>query len=75
MVILTSDCGEARWHDHAKLPILLAGGAGVFKMGRHLAYPSGQTVGNLYLSVLQALGVPATSFGADGKAPLPNLLI
>ena len=73
MVILTSDCGEARWHDHTNLPVLLAGGAGVFEMGRHVAYPNTQTVGNLYLSVLRALGAPAATFGADGKTPLPNL--
>jgi hypothetical protein len=73
MVILTSDCGEPRIHDHSHVPVLLAGGAGVFKMGRHVAYPASQTVGNLYLSVLRALGVSAASFGADGRAPLPGL--
>jgi hypothetical protein len=73
MVILTSDCGEARGHDHNDLPMLLAGGAGVLRMGRHLAFPSSQTVGNLYLSILRALGVPANGFGVDGKASLPGL--
>ena len=72
MVILTSDCGESRTHDHTHLPMLLAGGAGVFKMGRHVAAP-GKTVSSLFISVLNALGVPATTFGADGKAPLSGL--
>jgi hypothetical protein len=74
LMVLTSDCGESRGHDHNDLPVLLAGGAGVIKMGRHLAYGRQQTVGNLYVSVLRALGVPATSFGADGKNPLPDLV-
>jgi hypothetical protein len=73
MVLLTSDCGEARWHDHNDLPMLVAGGAGAFQMGRHLAYQPPHTVGSLYVSVLRALGVSASSFGASGKAPLPAL--
>jgi hypothetical protein len=73
LMVLTSDCGESRGHDHTDLPVLLAGGAGALKMGRHLAHGGQQTVGNLYVSVLQALGVAATSFGADGKNPLPGL--
>ncbi len=73
LLVLTSDCGESRGHDHTNLPVLLGGGAGALKMGRHLAYGGQQTVGNLYLALLQTLGVAATSFGADGKSPLPGL--
>jgi hypothetical protein len=73
LMVLTSDCGESRGHDHTDMPVLLAGGGGAIEMGRHLAYGGQQTVGNLYISVLRALGVAATTFGADGKSPLPGL--
>jgi hypothetical protein len=73
MVVLTSDCGESRTHQHVNLPVLVAGGAGAFKMGRHLAYSHGETLSALYLSMLDALSVPAATFGADGKAPLADL--
>jgi len=73
MVVLTSDCGESRTHDHRHLPVLLAGGAGVFRMGRHLAYEGQPPIGNLYLSILRALGAAAPSFGAEGRAVLPDL--
>jgi hypothetical protein len=73
MVVLTSDCGESRGHDHSNLPVLVAGGAGRFRMGRHVAYQNGQTLSSLYLSVLRAFGATAASFGADGRAPLSDL--
>jgi hypothetical protein len=69
-VIQTSDCGESRNHDHRHLPVLVAGGGGVFKMGRHLALPPRTPIANLFLSVLNGLGIPATTFGQDGTAPL-----
>jgi hypothetical protein len=73
MVLLTSDCGESRNHDHTHIPVLVAGGAGVFKMGRHLAYPKNTPIANLFVSMLNAVGVQSTTFGSDGKAPLANL--
>jgi len=73
MVVLTSDCGESRIHDHNHLPVLVAGGAGVFKMGRHLSYDNRPPIGDLYLTMLRALGAVAPSFGAEGRALLPGL--
>jgi hypothetical protein len=72
-LVQSSDVGNPQSHDHAHLPVLVAGGGGVFKMGRHLSYPTETPIANLFISVLNGLGVPATSFGADGKGPLPDL--
>jgi hypothetical protein len=73
MVVQASDVGSPDSHDHAHLPVMVAGGGGVFRMGRHLSFPGQTPIANLYLSVLNALGVAATSFGADGTGPLPGL--
>jgi hypothetical protein len=72
-VVTSSDVGNPRAHDHAHLPVMIGGGGGVFKMGRHISYPAETPIANLFISVLNGLGVPATSFGADGTRPLPDL--
>jgi hypothetical protein len=72
-VVQSSDIGNPQNHDHAHLPVLVGGGGGVFKMGRHVSYPVETPIANLFISVLNGLGVPATSFGADGKGPLSEL--
>jgi hypothetical protein len=69
-VIMSSDCGYSRLHDHKNLPVVFAGGAGTFKQGRHVVYPAGTPLANLFISVLNAVGVPAKSFGSDGRGPL-----
>ena len=51
-------------HDPEHLPILLiGGGAGQLTGGRHLRYPGGQPISNLYLSVLDKMNVPVERFG------------
>ena len=56
-------------HDNKNLPILVAGGAGGMKQGRHLNYRGkNKPMSNLLLTVLNAYGVEAESFGAsDGR--------
>ncbi len=64
MVLIGSNLGNASSHDTRSLPIVLAGGG--FKHGRHLAlggerdYP----LSNLFVSMLQRLGIEASSFGS-----------
>jgi hypothetical protein len=46
------------------LPILLAGrGGGAVAPGRHVRYPGGTPLNNLYLSLLDGVGVRLGSFG------------
>jgi hypothetical protein len=54
---------DGNQHSHLNLPILLLGGAGQFKGGRHIKYPQNTPLANLHLSVLDKLGVPVDSFG------------
>jgi len=65
MVLIGSNLGNASSHDNRSLPILLAGGG--FKHGAHLAlggergdYP----LSNLFVSMLQRLGVETSTFGS-----------
>ena len=51
-------------HTHGPLPtLLLGGGAGTIKGGRHLVYPDGTPLTNLQLTVLNKMGVPAERLG------------
>jgi hypothetical protein len=48
--------------------MLVGGGAGQFKGGRHLRYKNDMPLSNLYVSVLDKLGVPTEQFGdSTGK--------
>jgi hypothetical protein len=50
------------------MPVLLAGGG--FKHGRHLAFDPGKPppLSNLYVTMLQRLGIVAEKFGSSSGA-------
>ena len=51
-------------HTHGPLPTLLVGGgAGTLKGGRHLVYPEHTPLTNLQLTLLRNLGVPTEKLG------------
>ena len=51
-------------HNHAPLPILVAGGAsGGLKVGRHLKHSEHTPLANLMLTVLHIADIPAEYFG------------
>ena len=62
-------------HSGDNLPLLvLGGGAGRIKGGRHLAYSDQPTMPNLLVTVMDKLGVPVERIGAStGKLPLNTL--
>ncbi len=62
MVLFGSNLGNASSHDTHNLPILLAGGG--FKHGRHLAFDraGNYPLTNLFVSMLQRLGMETGSF-------------
>ena len=65
MILFGSNMGDANTHDNTNLPILLAGGG--LKHGQHLAFrrDHNQPLCNLYVTMLQHLGVEAESFGSS----------
>ncbi len=68
-----SGMGNADVHDHVNLPILVAGGAGKFKGGRHIRYAEPTPLANLHLTLLDRAGVKLDSF-ADSKSKVPELI-
>jgi len=63
-ILLGSSMSNANEHDHAPLPILVAGGAsGKIKGGRHLKFADSPPISNLLLSLLHKSGVEQNSIG------------
>jgi hypothetical protein len=72
-VYFSSELEDGNGHKHTNLPVVLAGRAGGrLRTGVHLRYDR-QPLANLYVSLLQALGVEVNRFGADGTGPLQGL--
>jgi hypothetical protein len=73
MVVYGGGIGDGNAHNHDDLPVLVAGGAaGAFQGGRHLRYPKGTPLMNLYLSMLHTAGVDVDAVG-DSTEPLEGL--
>ncbi len=72
MVLYGSNMGDANTHDNTNLPILLAGGG--FKHGQRLAFnhDDNAPLCNLYVSMLQRLGVETNAF-SSGTGPIDGL--
>jgi len=69
MIVYGSSLSDANAHTHHDLPIVLVGGgAGQVKGGRHIKYPKDTPMNNLLLNVLDRAGVPVDNFGdSTGK--------
>ena len=64
MIVYGSGISDGNAHSHDDLPILLAGRAnGTVKTGRHIRFPQETPLTNLYVSMLNRMGVPTVSFG------------
>lgn len=64
-VMFGSNLGNANAHDPSNLPIFLAGGG--FEHGKYVAFDrkNNQPLSNLYLTMLNKMGVPAESFSTS----------
>ena len=64
MIVYGSGLSDGNRHSHEDLPVVLAGrGDGSLKPGRHIVYPSGTPITNLYLTLLDRVGVRAEKLG------------
>lgn len=72
LLLYGSGMGNPNLHDHTNLPILVAGGAGGFRGGRHVRYDRPTPLANLHLSLLQQAGVRLDNF-ADSQGPLEEV--
>ncbi len=64
-ILFGSNLGNGNNHDNHNLPVLLAGGG--FKHGQHLAFDKANNypLPNLYVSMLQRLGLDAAKFASS----------
>ncbi|HLV79837.1 MAG TPA: DUF1552 domain-containing protein [Chthonomonadaceae bacterium] len=73
MIVYGAGISDGNAHNHDNLPILLAGrGAGTIQTGRHVRYTDGTPMTNLFLSLLDRIGVRAETIG-DSTGRLQQL--
>jgi hypothetical protein len=64
MIAYGSGLSDGNAHLHHNLPIILAGrGNGTLKPGRFIRYPDETPIANLYVAMLDRLGVKVESIG------------
>ncbi len=64
MIVYGAGISDGNKHNHEDLPILLAGrGDGSLKPGRHIACVPGRPMTNLYLTLLDRMGVHPEKIG------------
>ena len=69
MLLYGAGISDGNQHNHDNLPLLMAGGAGGrLKGGRHMSFEPNTPLTNLFLSMLDTMGVPAETIGdSTGK--------
>jgi hypothetical protein len=74
-ILYGSGISNSQRHAGDNLPILLVGGgAGTLKGGRHIVYKDKTSMANLLVTLMDKLGVPVEKVGGStGKLPLDNL--
>jgi hypothetical protein len=74
-ILYGSGISNSTRHSGDNLPILvMGGGAGTIKGGRHLAYTDKPTMANLLVTLMDKMGVPVEKVGGStGKLPLETV--
>ena len=73
MALYGNSIGDGNRHNHDELPVPFAGKAqGTVQTGRHVRYPRNTPLANLYLSILDRMGVKEEKFG-DSTGRLTDL--
>jgi hypothetical protein len=74
-ILYGSGISNSTRHSGDNLPILvMGGGAGTLKGGRHLAYTDKPTMANLLVTLMDKMGVPVDKVGGStGKLPLDTV--
>jgi hypothetical protein len=64
MIVYGGAISDGNKHNNEDLPVVLAGsGGGAIQTGRHIVYPQETPMCNLFVSMLQRMGIPARRFG------------
>ena len=72
MVVYGSGISDGNKHTHENLPMVLAGRGGGLSLGQHTRYAAGTPVTNLFLTLLECMGVRPESIG-DSTGELHHL--
>jgi hypothetical protein len=74
-ILYGSGISNSNAHSGDNLPLMLmGGGAGTWKGGRHLAYKDAPSLANLLVTVMDKLGVPVDHVGGStGALPIDTL--
>ena len=73
MIVYGAGLSDGNRHSHEDLPTLIAGrGGNAFKPGRHIMYRRETPMCNLFLTMMDRMGVPTEHFG-DATGPLAGL--
>jgi hypothetical protein len=73
MIVYGAGLSDGNRHSHEDLPTLIAGrGGNFFKPGRRVIYRRETPMSNLFLTMMDRMGVQAEHFG-DSTGPLPGL--
>ena len=68
IIVYGSGLSDGNRHTHEDLPVAVLGHGGDFRMGNHIVYPKGTPMTNLYLTLLDRLGVQQETIGdSTGK--------
>ena len=70
MVFFSSNLGNAAGHSVKNMPVILAGGG--FKHGQHIAFDKETPLSNLFVTMLQRMGIDADKFSSS-KGTLTGL--
>ena len=74
-ILYAAGISDGNAHSHHDLPVLLAGGGGsALTGGRHIRVPSETPIANLYVTLLEMVGVPVERLG-DSTGQVPRLAI
>jgi hypothetical protein len=72
IVVYGSGLSDGNRHTHEDLPVLMVGRGGNFRTGQHVVYPKGTPMNNLFLTLLDRMGVPTEQLG-DSTGPIEHL--
>jgi hypothetical protein len=73
MIVYGAGLSDGNRHTHEDLPTIMLGrGAGRFQTGRRIVFRKETPMSNLYLTMMDSMGVPTEHFG-DATGPLPGL--
>jgi hypothetical protein len=77
MILYGSGISNSTRHSGENLPLLvMGGGAGTLKSGRHIAYADKPSIANLLVTLMDKMEVPVERMGGStGKLPLDTLLL